>query len=276
VKQSTHLPNLQLVSVKKLLLHETIDERRVERLARRLSDEKRLKNPPAVTLLPHSDLLMVLDGANRVAAFNSLGIPHIIAQVVSYDDPGVELDAWNHVVAGLPERQFRRALDDLPHLQLEECSIHDARSALAVGDAEAYVVFKDAVCQVRNRMSGGKIRLLNDLVETYKGKADIYRGSNDDFAKQAPSYNDITALVVFPSFRPPDLIALVRRGEVLPSGITRHIIAERALRINIPLSVLSKETSLSEKEAWLSRWWHDCLAANAVRFYAESTFLFDE
>ena len=104
MKQSTHLPDLRLVSVEKLLLHETIDERRVDRLARRLSDEKRLKNPPAVTSLPHSDLIMVMDGANRVSAFKSLGIPHIVAQFVSYDDPDVELDAWNHVVAGLPEK----------------------------------------------------------------------------------------------------------------------------------------------------------------------------
>jgi hypothetical protein len=276
VKQSTHLPNLQVVSVETLVLHETVDERRVERLARRLDEENRLKNPPVVTHVSHSNLLMVLDGTNRVSAFKLLGIPHIVVQVISYKDPGVELDAWNHVVAGLPEEQFQGALGDKPHLHLEECSINDARQALAIGDALAYVVLKDAVRLIRDRVSGNEIQLLNDLVGTYKGRADVYRASNDDFAKQSASYSDITALVVFPSFRPSDLVALVRRGEMLPSGITRHIIPERALRINIPLSVLKEDRSLAEKEAWLDQWWRDRLTLNAVRFYAESTFLFDE
>jgi len=264
--------------VEKLLLHETSDERRVTRLADRLHEEKRLKNPPAVTPLPDNDRYMVLDGANRVSAFKMLGIPHIVAQVVSYDDPDVELNAWNHVVAGMPEDQFRTALEALSSLHLEQCSLQEARQSLIIGDAIAYVVHKNAVYIVRNRTSdvSGDLQLLNDLVNIYKGKADIYRASNDDCSKQAPSYPDITALVVFPSFRPADLIAFVRHGEVVPSGITRHIISQRALRINIPLSVLKDDKPLSEKKAWLNRWWHDRLTANAIRFYAESTFLFDE
>ena len=63
---------------------------------------------------------------------------------------------------------------------------------------------------------------------------------------------------------------------MVPSGITRHIIPERALRINIPLDVLAADWVLAEKEAWLQRWWRERLDCNAIRFYAESTFLFDE
>jgi len=150
VKKSTHLPVLQAVSVDKLMLHETVDERRVERLAKRLSKENHLKNPPAVAYLSHSDFLMVLDGTNRVSAFKALKIPHIVVQVISYEDPGIELDAWNHVVAGLPVEQFQGALNDLPHLHREECSINDARKALAIGDALVYIVLKDALYQRLN------------------------------------------------------------------------------------------------------------------------------
>jgi hypothetical protein len=278
MRYSTHLPDLRIVPVEHLLLHETSDERRITSLAERLQKENRLKNPPAVTPLPDGDDYMVLDGANRVSAFKMLGIPHIVAQLVSYDDPDVELNAWNHVIAGMPEAQFRTALEELSNLHLEQCSIQHARQSIAIGDAIAYVICRNAVCIVKNKTpaADNDIRLLNDLVNIYKGKADIYRASNDDFSKQAPSYPDITALVVFPSFRPADLIAFVRLGEVVPSGITRHIIPQRALRINIPLAVLAEERPLSEKKDWLNRWWHERLTANAIRFYAESTFLFDE
>lgn len=278
MRTSTHLPELRMLATTQLHLHETCDERRVERLSQRLRQEGRLKNPPVVALLSEEEDYMVLDGANRVSAFRKLAIPHIVAQVVSYEDPGVELSTWYHVVAGLPEDVFAASLEAVPHLHLEACALQLARQALAIGDAVAYLVGRNRVLLVRNGNDapGSDIRLLNDLVGAYKGKANIYRASNDDFAKQAPTYPDITALVVFPSYRPADLIALVRRGEVVPSGITRHIIPERALRINIPVDILAADRDLAAKEAWLQRWWRDRLDSNAIRFYAESTFLFDE
>jgi len=86
----------------------------------------------------------------------------------------------------------------------------------------------------------------------------------------------MAALVIFPSYRPTDILRLVREGERVPSGITRHIIPMRALRINIPLSVLLADEPLEAKQAWLQEWWQERMAANAVRYYTESTFLFDE
>lgn len=267
-----------MLPVDRLLLHETCDERRVARLCQRLQEEGRLKNPPVVTPFPEQDAYIVLDGANRVAAFRRLSIPHIVAQIVSYDDPGVELGTWYHVVAGMSEEEFTAALETVPNLHLVSCTLDEARRKLAIGDALAYIVCRHSVHLVYNGAGpdGNDIRLLNDLVGAYKGRANIYRASNDDFNKQAPTYPDITALVVFPRYRPADLVALVRRGEVVPSGITRHIIPERALRVNIPLSVLAADWPLNEKEAWMQQWWQERLSANAIRFYAESTFLFDE
>ena len=62
----------------------------------------------------------------------------------------------------------------------------------------------------------------------------------------------------------------------MPTGITRHIIPARALRVNIPLDLLQADIPLAEKNAW----WHERvkakLADNQIRFYQESTYLFDE
>lgn len=276
MRDSTHLPNLQMLPVDKLVLHETCDERRVAKLCQRLRRERRLKNPPIVTPFAEQDCYIVLDGANRVSAFHELKIPHIVAQIVSYDDPGVELETWYHVVAGMSETIFVAALDAISNLHLTPVTLEEARRRLAIDDGVAYLVSRDAVHLVHNTADGNDIGLLNNLVGAYKGKANIYRASNDDFAKQAPTYPDITALVIFPRYRPADLVALVRRGEVVPSGITRHVIPERALRVNIPLDVLESSQPLAEKQAWMQQWWRERLSANAIRFYAESTFLFDE
>ncbi|MGW8249220.1 MAG: hypothetical protein ACWGO1_01135 [Anaerolineales bacterium] len=110
----------------------------------------------------------------------------------------------------------------------------------------------------------------------YKGKADIFRASNDIWEKQVPYYPEITALVIFPQLRPADILTAARNGERIPSGITRHIIPNRALNINIPLEVLEADWSLERKREWLQEWLLSRMAANAIRYYAESTFSFDE
>ena len=83
-------------------------------------------------------------------------------------------------------------------------------------------------------------------------------------------------LVVFPRYEPAEIIDLARVGARLPAGITRHVIPRRALRINFPMSVLREERSLPEKNAWLKEWMKQKIALKEVRFYQESTFLFDE
>ena len=65
-------------------------------------------------------------------------------------------------------------------------------------------------------------------------------------------------------------------GEMIPTGITRHIIPHRALNINIPLDVLGSDWSQERKGEWLHDWLMERMAANAIRFYSESTFSFNE
>jgi hypothetical protein len=89
-------------------------------------------------------------------------------------------------------------------------------------------------------------------------------------------YDDIAALVVFPRYAPAEIIDLARVSAYLPAGITRHLIPRRALRINLPLSALSNDTSLTEKNAWLLDWMRQKVASKTARYYQESTFLFDE
>ena len=176
MRDSTVLPDLRMLPSEALLPHEDCDPRRVEKLVQRLRQEGRLKNPPIVADIPGTERFVVLDGANRSLAFQSMGIPHIVAQVVSYGDPGVVLDTWYHVVSGMPLDAFEAALAQVDGMQLRSCSLEQARAALATDDAAAYIVCEQGVrlvckpegCELRD------IRLLNDIVSVYKGRADIF------------------------------------------------------------------------------------------------------
>jgi len=278
VKESTALPHLEVLSTARLVLHEECDPRRVEKLCQRIREDGYLKHPLIVAALPETDRFVVLDGANRTMALLTMGIPHVVAQLVSYGDPGVELGTWHYVVAGMRLDEFEEALAQVNELRLHRCNLDEARAALATGDAAAYIVSASGVRKVysEDRSRLRDIRLLNDLVGVYKGRADIFRASNDVWEIQAPYYPGITALVVFPPYSPADILMLVRRGEKVPTGVTRHAIPNRALYINVPLSILSADWTLARKREWLGQWLMEQMAANAIRYYSESTFLFGQ
>jgi hypothetical protein len=261
-----------------LLLHEDFDPRRAEKLSRRILEGGVLKNPPIVAPIPDTDLYVVLDGANRTSAFVHAGIPHIVAQVVSYDDPGVSVDTWYHVVSGMDLEVFEQGLTSIDHLQLVDCDLEEARRALRHRETIAYIICESGVRKVIAPDGGnqGALKLLSDIVDTYRGRADIYRASNDIWEIQKPYYPEITALLIFTTLRPEDIIEAALGEQKIPSGITRHIIPARALNINFPVGILMAAWSLEEKRQWLHEWLMERMAANAIRFYAESTFSFNE
>ncbi len=278
MKDSTALPELQMLPTELLVPHEECDPRRVDKLCQRIQEDNRLMHPPVVAPLTGTDKFVILDGATRTMAFAAMGIPHIVAQVVSYGDPGVELSTWHHVVAGMPLEQFEAALTNATGLCLDTCTLEEARAALAIGDAAAYIICASGVRKVSNhdRTRLRDIHLLNELVRVYRGRADIFRASNDIWEIQAPYYPGITALIVFPQYSPADILMLVRCGEKVPTGITRHAIPNRALYINIPLDVLKADWTLERKREWLHGWWMEQMNSNAIRYYSESTFLFGQ
>jgi hypothetical protein len=87
----------------------------------------------------------------------------------------------------------------------------------------------------------------------------------------------VTALLVFPRFDPAEVLELAADGERLPAGITRHLIQWRALRVDVPLERLAdRDQPIGAKNRWLWDWVKDKLDRRMVRFYEESTVLFDE
>lgn len=275
---STVLPDLRMLPSSLLVTHEDWDPRRVERLSQRIQQEGVFKHPPIVASIPETEKFVVLDGANRTVAIQSLGMPHIVAQWVAYQEPTVQLDTWYHVVAGMPIEEFEHALTQVTGLRLEATSLEDARLALAEHKAAAYLVCESGVRIARNTRGvlAADVNLLNQIVSTYRDRSDIFRASNDIWEIQKPYYPGITALVIFPRLHQGDVISAARSGQKVPTGITRHIITPRALNVNIPLWVLAVDWPLEQKELWLREWLMERMNSDAIRYYSESTFTFNE
>ncbi len=276
------LPDLRIVPSELLVPHEREDETRAGRLSERLRHSGVLKNPPIVTEVrspERGECLVVLDGANRVSAARASDLPHFLVQVVRYEDPGIELTTWHHALSGFAYESLERELAGIPGLTLRHEGLSHARALLARREAVAYVVSGEdgALTLHGGRELHEQNALLNAVVDLYRDRVPFHRVSGDSLSGAKARLPDVTALVVYPTFQPDEILEIATSGARLPAGITRHVIPGRALRLNIPLETLADPgRSLEEKNRWLASWVAERMAQKNVRFYEESTVLFDE
>lgn len=275
-------PVLRIVELDRVLPHEEHDVQRSEPLMRRIEASGIWLHPPLVTPLPDVDhMYVVLDGANRCHSLKHLGYPYILVQVVDYESGQVSLDTWNHVISDLPFSDLLPSIQQLPHVKVHESDILTARATLARREALAYLVdmaSRTAYILTTSDLSlKARNRHLIELVDCYRqsGKLDRLNSHDPTLARQ--QFPTATALIVFPNYEPAEILVAARDQILLPPGISRHIIQGRAMRLNYPLDALrDTQTSLAEKNARLDQWVIEKISQRAVRFYAESTYLFDE
>ena len=277
------LPHLRFVPVEAVFPHEFHDLQRSLPLVEKLRESGVLRNPPIVTQVGDGHRVeprfVVLDGANRTTAARAAGWPHIVAQVVRYETPSVQLFTWYHGLTRAARADLETGLAGIPGLSSgHEKHLH-ARAMLARREALACVVLDegDALVLQGGRTLNERNALLNEIVRVYQDRVPYIRVTTDSLTQARHEHPEISALVVFPRFDPAEVIELAGAGEHLPAGITRHLIQWRALRLNIPLELcMDTKLPLDEKNAWLERWLAERLVTRQVRFYEEPTVMFDE
>jgi len=277
--ESTETPDLRILPIELLVEHEYNDAQRTAPLARRLQEEGLLKNPPIVAPLDDDPRFVVLDGANRTTALNTLGFKFCLVQVVKYEDPPVTLSTWHHVITSIGLDDYVSAIHAIDGLEMAPVDLLHARAGLARRELLAYTICADGrlfAARAQTRDLHEQNALLNAMVDTYKDRGRLYRAAADHLREALLLYPDLTGLVIFPRYEASEVIALARDGELLPTGLTRHLIRGRALRTNYPLSELSAPNSLEEKNERLHNWLKSKLSSKEMRFYGEATFLFDE
>jgi len=121
-----------------------------------------------------------------------------------------------------------------------------------------------------------RVRNLNLLVDAYRDRCQLARTTARQAAGLERVFPDLTGLMVFPRFEQEEVLQSASAGWLLPAGLTRFVISPRALRVNYPIERLASDRPLEAKRAELEDWVRERAEARRVRYYAESTFLFDE
>lgn len=266
------MPDLRIVSAGDVSLHEDADPVRVERLVTRLRQDGVLRNPP-VAAATSDHRYVVLDGANRTSAMAAIGASVVPLQVVDYGDPAIRLDVWRHL---LVEPMDVVAAVRATGLSVERASREAAARALDERKAACYVVTNHDAFVVPLSRSRPLAATLSLAVSAYKGAAQIYRVPSEDFEALAREYGEVSAIIVFSRLGKQDILEIAASPVKLPTGITRHLIPGRALRLNLPLDALTTPGAVEEKNRALQDLIRQRLLNNAVRFYPEGAYLFDE
>jgi hypothetical protein len=267
------LPRLEIMAIDDVIFHEEPDIERVAHLVDRFGADGVLKNPPIVAVGDGAERAVLLDGANRVTALRRLDFPHVLVQVIDYDDDGLILDSWHHAVE---------------HLTAAELLAHAATiTGVTVRDDAEKPAGIDLLCRLRFP-AGDAIRLHGDddllaRIVQLKAFTDVYRSltimdrvSYTNMEHLQRNYRQLTALISFPRLGKKELVAITEAGERLPSGVTRILLPKRALRFNLQLDILRSRLSLAEKNRWLQESIQLRIKDKAIRFYREPTFFFDE
>jgi hypothetical protein len=277
-QRDSELPELKIVPVTSLVLHEQVDEVRISGLVERIEKDGFLKNPPIVAPIRGSAQYVVLDGANRTSALARLACRDVVVQVVDYSDPDLDLVVWNHLIAAPTIDDVLEPIRQVTGLRMRHVALPMARALLANRGVLAYVVPVQGPVQVLEGglTLDGEAELLNMIVASYHGRLRYFRVKSDELLALLPYYDGVAALVAFPCFQPEEITHLASNGAKLPAGITRHVIPQRALRVNVPLHILRQERPLEEKNGWLLDQIKSRLLERHIRFYQEPTVLFDE
>ncbi|MCB8962761.1 MAG: hypothetical protein H6651_20775 [Ardenticatenales bacterium] len=273
VEADTILP-LRVVPLDKVMPHENIDPKRVERLANRLRQEQILANPPIVT--PVGDVYMVLDGATRTSALKALGLPHAIVQI-STAATGLGLETWYHSIQDVAIPDLLAMLDALPEISLVEVAPDKAREEMFEYGALCVLhTVNNRAYLVQPAAGVNRLDALNHLTESYIAAGRVERTLEDDVMTLRTELPGLAALVIFPIYTVEQVMQVTKGGRYFPAGITRFIIPGRILRIKADMRVLSSNRPLHEKNRWLRNLLLDKLNGNEIRYYAEPVYLLDE
>jgi len=265
--------NLHIAPLSEVVTHESVDQKRVDRLREQFDRYQVLNDPPVVAFWDGK--YVVLDGATRTTTLRQMGIKHLIVQVVT---PGQEiaLHTWSHVVSNLDFDAFQRQVEAMDHVALRPVSEDQAKERLQKGLALAYIrhlergVFlleSDATTWLQ------QLDAVRTAVNTYAAAGEVERTLNTDLQRLRYDFPNLSMLTVFRPLGIHEILQAAAHGHPMPAGVTRFVIPGRILHLNAPLDMMASEQSIEEKTRWLRNFIADKMSRSNVRYYQESVVL---
>lgn len=264
---------LRIVDAGSVVLHEQTDPQRVERLRIALMDTGTLRNPPIVAEAG-ANTYVVLDGATRTTALKELGCRDTLVQIVDYSQD-VTLEAWYHVLSQSASDAAEKFVRTTPEILAVTCTQTEAQALLNNRDCFAALVYNEQHT-LALKSTTSAYQHSRGLIASYGGYGEIHRIVHDELIESVQSNSLNSVVVMYPAYKPEEIINLALAGDRLPAGITRHLIPGRALNVGVHLQLLEAAGTIAEKNEWLKGWLLQKILTKKARYYHEPVFLFDD
>lgn len=255
------LPDLRVAALDAIRRHEEVDPLRVERLVGRIEEDGVQVNPMVCVEGP-GEVMVILDGATRTEALRQMGLEHAVVQVV--DPATVTLETWHHVIRGCDQDELVSRIATRSELAL---SPQGGTPCLHLADGSSLLVAGAGISANAT---------LSALVSGYVGQWRVTRVIDPSPRSAAETFPDWTAVAEFPTMSVEDVMKAAIGDDLLPAGITRFLVPDRALRLNAPIALLRSELSVSEKHQALVRMLEERASEGRVRHYEEPVFVLDD
>lgn len=267
-------PVLKLVPLSSIELQEEAEDIRLEGLIGAFRKSQTLKDPPIVAKGLGKKLIQ-LDGTNRITVLRKLGCSHIVVQIVDYHDTSqVLIKSWVHV-SKVNKQAFIRKLKRLKGAKTENFKIglgvtltgHPlAATSIIFRDGEGLSLYSDSNLYKRARLMRRVVKLYGELITRDR---QVTIESMAKLSEFFAGHKDKNVALFFPSFSSHEIYSLLGQGITLPTGITRHVVNGRVLRINYPINMLAKSVGERRKQ----QFFNDFVRGLNFRLYEESTLV---
>lgn len=240
------LDDLAMVALADLVLHETTEPQRADRVRRELERAEVLADPVVVT--PARDgRHLVLDGAHRTAGLRSLGMRSVMVQVMALAATAARLGSWAH---DLPTGEVPGGLAS-PGPVAGRTLVATVGGPSVAGSGGGVAVTGPAEPLAR-------AAAMSEVARRYAGRP---------YARAIPGTSvrpNVAARVSWAPWSAEDLLTLIDGGGVLPAGTTRFVLPGRVLGVRVPLSALAAAPGEDGQARLL-----DALRSQTVRTYTE-------
>lgn len=269
---------LCLIKHPDILLHEESEDDRALRLAKRFKEEKVLYNPLIVGR--YTNRYILIDGANRYEALGRISCKLVLAQIVDYLNPAVELKSWLHFVNGITLNDLIDYLEK-EKLWYEYTVFTSSPLRWSKSRAINEIIVRDKTGKtLRIKLARDLKKLLIQLGRINKFYESGYNYTRIDSDTDVRDMNEISPynglLFMFPRFSKENIIRISQIKQKLPAGITRHLIPNRVLHIKYPVKNLKSSSNLDGKNSELMSFIVQKVNSKKVRLYKEPLLIFDE
>ena len=276
------LPDIRLVPMDKIYIHEEIFRDKVKTITK-LMDYSGVQKNPLLTV-SHKENYIVIDGMHRTAALRELGCRMAAVCVYDYNQKGLNLYGWSVLFYNIEEPEFIELIHLMTGLSYTKCDYKTLVSAVRDRFACFGFYFKKSSnkyifmdkekhkLSVEDLIAADKMVMVNIEEKGIEHRFISDTDSLDIFKRD----NESVAMMIRPLYTKSEVVEYALKKKLFPQKSTRHEIPDRPLWLNIPLALLRADIPLAVANdilrAEISYRWK----RGRIRHYPESVYIYDD